>query len=482
MMNKQKLKWALALIILTITAIAAFQTFWLKGQYDDTFNTLKKETDILFREAVYKIQMQKFRRDTTLYGSTIPANLFMFEAMNSMLRTKDTLSKRIIIKKNDNRSISLDLSPKDSVRLLLKDSFKFIGLKEGGDIKLQFAVNDSLSIREIDSSYKKELLKSGIDIPYTISSKKIIRQAFSGPKQPMIDSFPNKLITGDVGVGFTNRVGYRANFSNPHNYIIQQLTFPFIFSLALLSITIVSFTFLYKNLAAQSRIAAMKNEFVSNMTHELKTPIATVNVAIEAMRNFNVLQTPEKAKEYLDITAGEMQRLSMLVDKVLKYSMFENKKIDLNIEDIDLKQLCTEVIKSMRLQLEKSNLQLTVNEDGNKNYFIKGDRLHLQSLLYNLIDNAIKYNHPKGKITISFKKENNKIIVSIADTGIGISEEYKNRIFDKFFRVPQGNVHNVKGYGLGLSYVYAVMQQHKAQINVDSKPNNGSIFTLQFDA
>lgn len=483
-MNKVKLRWALGLIALTITVIALFQAYWLKTVYNDNWKSLKRETDVLFRESVYKIQMQKFRRDTALYGSSAPGNLFMFEAMNAMLKTKDTVGKRIVIKRSmQGQNIQINVSGKDSLRLFMQDSIRPFGNKEGASVKLQFAINDSLSIKEIDSFYKKELLKAGINVPFIITSKKIARKNFEGPPQPRVDSFPDKLITGEVGVGFANRVGYRASFSNANTYIFKQLTLPIIFSVLLLGITIVSFLFLYKNLAAQSRLAIMKNEFVSNMTHELKTPIATVNVAIEAMRSFNVLQDTEKAKEYLDISAGELQRLAMLVDKVLKFSMFESKKIALTKEAVSLEGVCHDVITSMRLQLEKNNIQLIFNKDASNNYTVLADKLHLQSVLYNLIDNAIKYSKDEhGKVILHLKHEDNKVILSIADDGIGIPNEYHDKIFDKFFRVPQGNVHNTKGYGLGLSYVAEVVKQHNASIIVHSKPQEGSIFTIKFNA
>ena len=483
-MNKLKLRWALGLIALTVTVIALFQAYWLQTVYNDNWKSLKRETDVLFRESVYKIQMQKFRRDTALYGSTAPGNLFMFEAMNAMLKTKDTVGKRIVIKNRlAGRDIQINISPKDSLRLFMQDTLKTITNREGLTVtKLQLAINDSLSVKEIDSSYKKELAKAGINVPFKISSKPIKRRGFEGPRQPKVDSFPNKLITGEVSVGLGNAVGYRANFYNANTYIFKQLTYPIIFSVLLLAITIVSFVFLYKNLAAQSRLATMKNEFVSNMTHELKTPIATVGVAIEAMRSFNVLQDPAKAKEYLDISAAELQRLGLLVDKVLKFSMFEEKNIELITEKTDLAQTCNEVILSMRLQLEKHSIKLAFSKDDNAEYIILADRLHMQSVLYNLIDNAIKYSRENGNISIHLAKENNTVIFSIADNGIGIATEYLDKIFDKFFRVPQGNVHNTKGYGLGLSYVAAIIKQHKATIHAQSKAGEGSIFTLKFSA
>ena len=215
---------------------------------------------------------------------------------------------------------------------------------------------------------------------------------------------------------------------------------------------------------------------MSNITHELKTPIATVSVAIEALRSFNANLDPQRTKEYLDISANELQRLSLLVDKVLKLSMFEKKEIDLQYESLDMKNLVEEVTSSLRLQFEKHHAQVNIISDGNTT--LEGDRLHLVSVIFNLLDNAIKYSADAPRIDVQIKGGINKVDLVIKDSGIGIPEEYKGKIFEKFFRVPTGNLHNAKGYGLGLSYVAHVINRHKGTIDVDSIPGDGSEFII----
>ncbi len=226
----------------------------------------------------------------------------------------------------------------------------------------------------------------------------------------------------------------------------------------------------------QRKLADIKNEFISNITHELKTPIATVSVAIEALRSFNASLDPQKTKEYLDISANELQRLSLLVDKVLKLSMFEKKEIELKYEPLNMRQLVDEVTASMRLQFEKRKAVITINAEGDTN--LEGDRLHLVSVLFNLLDNALKYTNGKPIIDINIKAPDNQLELIIADNGLGIPPEYHSRIFEKFFRVPHGNLHNAKGYGLGLSYVAHVVEQHKGTIRVESNEGGGSRFII----
>jgi signal transduction histidine kinase len=249
-------------------------------------------------------------------------------------------------------------------------------------------------------------------------------------------------------------------------------------SVLLVAFIAITFLFLYRNLLAQRRLALMKNDFISNITHELKTPIATVNVAIEALRNFDALESPARTKEYLDISAAELQRLSMLVDKVLKLSMFENKDIELQKEPVDLKQLVDEVIYSMRLQFEKQKANISFKTFG-PDFTITADRMHITSVIYNLFDNALKYCKSNPIIQVEMASISNEVHLSVSDNGIGISSEYADKIFDKFFRVPSGDHHNIKGYGLGLSYVAEVVRKHNGTIQLETELGKGSRFMIK---
>ena len=201
-------------------------------------------------------------------------------------------------------------------------------------------------------------------------------------------------------------------------------------------------------------------------------------MAIEALRNFDALESPERTKEYLDISAAELQRLSMLVDKVLKLSMFENKDIELQKENIDLKQLVDEVVYSMRLQFEKNKATISFKIFGS-DFYMSADRMHITSVIYNLIDNALKYSKENPNINIELTSISNDLQLSVSDNGIGIEPGYTDKIFDKFFRVPSGDHHNIKGYGLGLSYVAEVVRKHNGTIQLETELGKGSRFIIK---
>ncbi|HRF16698.1 MAG TPA: HAMP domain-containing sensor histidine kinase, partial [Chitinophagaceae bacterium] len=324
------------------------------------------------------------------------------------------------------------------------------------------SLQDSLKVAEVDSAYRRALAEEKINIPFSIT-----RADTSSTEASTLN---------EVTIGLANPVTYKLELGNTFPYLMKRITQPILFSILLLGITILSFFLLYRNLLKQRRLAELKNEFISNITHELKTPIATVGVAIEALRNFNAMQDPQRTKEYLDISSNELQRLSLLVDKVLKLSMFEKKEIDLKYELVNMKEITDEVVSSLKLQLEKKNAAVSVTAKGETG--LQGDRLHLLSVVFNLLDNALKYSKGKPVIDIRIMGTDQQVIFSVTDNGIGIPPAYTDKIFDKFFRVPHGDTHNAKGYGLGLSYAARVILQHKGTIDVYNNEGEGVTFTI----
>ncbi|HMC99841.1 MAG TPA: HAMP domain-containing sensor histidine kinase, partial [Ferruginibacter sp.] len=270
---------------------------------------------------------------------------------------------------------------------------------------------------------------------------------------------------------------YELQLGSAMPYLMRRISLPILFSVFLVGVTLLSFILFYRSLLKQHRLAAIKNEFISNITHELKTPIATVGVAIEALKNFNAMHDPQRTKEYLDISSNELQRLGLLVDKVLKLSMLEKKEIELKYETVDLQSVVAEVVTSMRLQLEKYHATVRVNTDGDLH--LSADRLHLLSVVFNLLDNSLKYSKGDPMIKFDLKGSKQEVELRITDNGIGISPEYKDKVFEKFFRVPYGNTHNAKGYGLGLSYVAHIVERHHGTVAVESEEGTGTTFIIK---
>jgi two-component system, OmpR family, phosphate regulon sensor histidine kinase PhoR len=457
------------LMAVTIAIITIFQGYWLYKNYKEEQRILRIKSNFLFRETVYKLQASKLNLDTNIN--------FRYQNRGAIISITNAIRQRF----------------KDSVKHLPEEGPAMIvqarpGKMEGTDTNIKMFLGgrpgdrvfdfltsvDSLqkpiSIEEITDRYKAALLKDRIDIPFTILAlDTVARRDFGPPPDP-----DNNKVT----IGFAKPVTYQLNFSNTFPYLLKKLSIPVLVSVLLISITLLSFLLLYKNLRQQHKLATVKNEFISNITHELKTPIATVSVAIEALKNFNALQDPQRTKEYLNISGQELQRLSLLVDKVLKLSMFEKHQVTVNKEPVDIKQLVEEVTGTLRLQFEKHQAQINIQATGQQ-FTVMADRMHITSVIYNLLDNALKYSRQNPFIEVLLTELSDAVELAVVDNGIGIADEYTQKIFDKFFRVPHGDTHNVKGYGLGLSYVAYIVQLHNGIIAVKSQPGIGSRFTIK---
>ena len=448
--------------------ITVFQVYWLNNTYEREKRTLEIRSNMIFRETVYKLQASKLKLDSLVFDTA-----------------------------TDKRFANDELTDKRTIRFLPRQ--KMIGLmnvlkekaKDSADEKenskekrgekrskggrhsfpnhrlMQFlydvdSLQDSVKLKDIETAFANRMTQQNMEVPFCID--KITKTEKDEP------SF------NEVIVGFSNPIAYKLQLGNTFPYLFKRINVPILLSLFIVGFTIFSFVLLYKNMLKQKRLADIKNEFISNITHELKTPIATVSVAIEALRSFNASMDAQRSKEYLEISANELQRLSLLVDKVLKLSMFENKGIDLKYEPLNMQALIKEVASSMRLQFEKKNATVSISSEGDSS--LEGDRLHLVSVIFNLLDNALKYSYDNPHINITTIDGGNKLSLIVTDDGIGIPQEYREKVFEKFFRVPTGNLHNAKGYGLGLSYVAQVVKKHNGSIKVEPQEGGGSKFVI----
>jgi len=265
-------------------------------------------------------------------------------------------------------------------------------------------------------------------------------------------------------------------FPAKDKFIVQQMGIMMYSSVGVL-IVILFFTYIVMVIFKQKRLSEMKTDFINNMTHEFKTPISTISVSSEALSKDSTLAKPERIKTYAQIIRDESERLKHQVDQILKIAMLESVKKKLKKSPFDLHELITEVADKMRIRFEKASCMAELHLDADdSNVF--GDRDHLMNVLFNLTDNALKYSKENPYIRIRTFNRNRRIYVQVEDNGIGIPEEAQTHIFEKFYRVPTGNIHNVKGFGLGLNYVKEIIQSHGGRITLKSDPGVGTTFTF----
>jgi two-component system phosphate regulon sensor histidine kinase PhoR len=266
-------------------------------------------------------------------------------------------------------------------------------------------------------------------------------------------------------------------FPRERQYVISTMGTMLVTSAILMVLIMLLFSFSINTIYRQKKLSEIKNDFINNMTHELKTPIATISLACEALSDPD-MRTGERAlNNYVGMIRDENKRLGVLVENVLRTSIFEQGQMKLKLQRFDIHSVILQVIANIEIQV-KSRQGKIVTRFYAKSAVISGDQLHITNVIYNLIDNAIKYSTAAPVVEIETRDEAGFIAISFADQGIGISRENQRKIFDKLYRVPTGNVHNVKGFGLGLSYVKGVLEMHGGTVDVISELKKGSTFTI----
>ncbi len=292
--------------------------------------------------------------------------------------------------------------------------------------------------------------------------------------------------------GFGIVVSSGSAFENPDealwvvalNYkrlVMRSLTGSILLAILFTLVIIAAFFVTVYTMLRQKKLGEIKNDFINNMTHEFKTPIATISLAVDALKNEKVMSSRERMSYFSGIIKEENQRMNKQVEAILKASQFEKQEVELDKGPVHVHEIIKLVADKFLLQLQEKNGRAELAL-GASNDLIKGDEVHFTNLVNNLIDNAVKYSKENVPIHLKITSYNagDKLVLRFEDNGIGMTRETQKRVFEKFYRAHTGNLHNVKGFGLGLNYVKSVTQSHNGSIKVESILGRGSIFTLEF--
>lgn len=273
----------------------------------------------------------------------------------------------------------------------------------------------------------------------------------------------------------------RVYFPNQRSYLLQTMWLILSISAVLMMMILGAFMFTITTIYKQKKVSEIRNDFINNMTHELKTPISTISLACEALNDPDMQRSDKSMKTFIGMINEENKRLGVLVENVLRSAILDRGEMHLKIDQINMHEVVKGVIRNIAIQVKKRGGTIRTELEA-MNPVIQGDQVHLTNVVYNLIDNAIKYSPDKPKLMIRSRNMRHGIELQFIDSGIGISKENQRKIFDKLYRVPTGNIHNVKGFGLGLSYVKVVVEKHNGQITVDSELKKGSTFFVYLPA
>lgn len=459
---RQRIRNILILMCICILSIYLFQIYWLYNSYRIQLDQFGKDINESLRTAVFNKQFADVRRYFKRYG-----------------------------RDRDSARTPGDIPPLPGERYLIHREFTDTGIRaeapnrkyadtlarQISDFILLNGYGDSIKLAKLDSVYSSELHSRQITTDFELDTFHI---SFNGlAREGFRDSLRRRspLKTAKIPFNPASNLFVQAVFKSPLPYILAKMMWTLIGSLLLLVLVTICFIYMLRTILKQKKLSEIKNDFINNMTHELKTPIATVYAAVEAMQNFNALNDQRKTQSYLDISKQELQRLSDLVEKVLHIAAEENEKIEIYREETDLNELMDSIITNHQLKTNRPVQFRYDNLLGDQLVYV--DRTHLSNAISNLVDNAIKYSGEHPVVNIRCSLENGTLTIRVKDNGIGIPKMYQENIFDAFFRVPTGNLHNVKGFGLGLSYVRKIILLHGGTITVSSEQDKGSEFIMR---
>ena len=381
---------------------------------------------------------------------------------NSLNKTKELLHDRFIFKMGQ------------SVGFMTEET------KENA-LRNNFSLLNNFTTEEIKTIIDKALSQNNVKYKYEFSVTNIFGniifqsdgyQVTESKNKFMIDLSPKDAVSSQETLSLF--------IKENKNQVIGEMWWMILASIVFTCIIILAFAVTVRTLFNQKKISEIKSDFINNMTHELKTPLATISLAIDALTNEKVIHDTDKIKLYSAMIKEENKRMNKQVEKILQAARLEKEELKLNLQDIDARQVINKVTDNLALQIQEKNgvLNLRLNA---ANHLIEADEVHFSNIIFNLLDNAMKYSNNAPYIEVeTLNTHTGALAIKIKDNGIGMDKETQSRIFERFFRAHTGNLHNVKGFGLGLSYVKAIVEAHDGKIKVESAPGKGSTFTLTF--
>jgi len=455
-------------MVSSIVLLIGLQVVWLQTLYKDVKRDLRRETSFLFSSTLMAMQDSIVEKNI----KPLPGDSTL-EFFSRQTRRRDTVRHRNNVhlevrRGGDEPVVFFSTETPDSLRKFFRPLMAKMRTNRRQRGYVMQLTTDSLKPEMIQKKYKAALTKIGLPLQFKI--EKTDEHSFRRENNSLA------LVTEPFPF-FQRGSFYLARFTDITFFIWRKLLPQLLFTVFLTTLTVGAFYLMYRSMLANQRLLEIKNDFIGNMTHELKTPIATVSVALESLKSFSALENPQRTKDYIEMAQQELNRLSILTDKVLKTAIFESNGLAFQMEKVDLEKIISRVIDSMKLVFEKSQAKVNFVREGTT-FFVNGNEDHLTNVIYNLLDNALKYSNGNQSIEVSMKATNGSITLSVADHGIGIAPEHQKRIFEKFYRVPTGDVANIKGYGLGLSYVHSVVKKHNGEISVESALNQGTTFIV----
>ena len=423
----------------------------IRGKTYDSISGLSAEQTVLARD-VRKLHDLLQNGSQTVYQDSINLTIQLDQRVVQQIFKKAHFVNEMMIDAFRNNVYE---DPKDRLDLTFLDSILKIEMK-GVDLpsSFEFMITDEYN-QPIDFKYTPKRFSNNLDTSKTHRAL----------------LFPSNSLDNDLYI--------HLSFPKQNSYLIKEMWGPLTVNFILFIFIITAMVFMFKTILTQKKLSELKTDFISNMTHEFKTPISTISLACQAMNDTDMVGKETAATApYVKMIGDENKRLGTLVERILQSAILDRGELNLKKEEVLLNEIVNDVVHRAKLRLSDVGGEIKL-ELPFELISIQADKLHVTNLISNLIDNAIKYSKGKPNVHVTLIQTSNKIKLNVKDEGIGIKKEHLNKIFDKLYRIPTGNVHNVKGFGLGLSYVKAIADLHGWSTHVKSKYGVGSEFTIE---
>ncbi len=466
-MNKNLIKLIILIISFVLLSLIAVQVYWVKI----TIAVERMDFENKVNEAVVNVITRLEKVETY---EQLQSTLIQQANVNRFIRSIDTIN--LLLSDSIFQSSGLE----EIKKIIRKTYLARDVLGEMMDDQKPISIHKALNPAILDSLLGEEFAKKGISLTYEFgvfssSLQKLVFERTGQHQQELMDnSFVFTLYPGDM----TDNPDYlMVYFPFKNRFLIKQTASMILISLILIVIIMMLFIYVIKIIVWQNRLSEMKTDFINNMTHEIKTPIATISLACEALNDVDIKKNEVLAGNYLKVISDENLRLGGIAEKILQNALIEKEDFRLRKEKVNIHEIIDHVIHNIGIHVEVKDGKIT-RDFAAENPFLLADKWHITNTIYNLIDNATKYTPRKPLIKISTSNYSEGVRISVNDNGIGISRENQKKIFDKLYRVPTGNLHDVKGFGLGLSYVKNIVERHGGRVEVDSELKIGSTFSL----
>lgn len=468
-------KWTTTLIIGLVTfatiGLMIIQVYWIR-------DAVKVKQAVFYRDLNQAMNRVVFELDKMRLQDRVARQSKLYKQRQKIYDTFDSLNQFIVL------SMGSWSSPNDFDTWLRKTgrinseledlTFNYNEQDQGSFFYERKDLIDSIISRSLKEKKINTKYEFGVYSPATNSM--ILQRTGKYPEELLNASYFFDL--SPLGTLYTYPNKLLIHFPNEQSFIVRQLWKLLGISVFLFIVIIVSFSFSIFIINRQKRLSVMKNDFINNMTHEFKTPISTIALACEALKDKDIKKSDIIYNNYIGVINEENKRLGSMAEQILQTAVLDKGQLKLKKTSINIHDIIQQAVNSKQIAVDEKGgvieLQLKALKAG-----LNGDRVHLTNVIINLIDNALKYNIDKPHIIINTVNNNGSVLVRVQDNGIGISQSNQKKIFEKLYRVPTGNIHNFKGFGLGLSYVKATTELHNGIISVDSELGKGSTFTIR---